>query len=207
MHVAQEFAEGHVMFEIKNVAKRVELGRVVVKHQQHPGKRQHDEEVERDAAHAPCKRVTHCVAIDLRGMQVQEDVRQNRERAVTRIGAIVGDAEDRLPELRILRIFVFLRLVDRALLEGLAALFHALDHAAIIFFARCELFFLVFWISVHLRQTRMYAPSSSKWLGSPFGHEESFSASTTIWPSASTETFARSIGRGAGPSKLMPSLS
>src|SRR2546428_13895787 len=53
----------------------------------------------------------------------------------------------------------------------------------------------------------MKAPGSSKWFGPPWAlfHEKSRLVSTTIWPCASSSTCARSIGRGAGPSKLIPS--
>src|SRR5207253_6115360 len=51
------------------------------------------------------------------------------------------------------------------------------------------------------------APSSLNWLGCPFGHWYSLETSTRIWPSGASSTWARSIGRGAGPSKLTPSLS
>src|SRR5437588_5527479 len=51
------------------------------------------------------------------------------------------------------------------------------------------------------------APGSLNLLGCPFGHEYSFEVSTRICPSGASSTCARSIGRGAGPSKLIPSLS
>src|SRR5262249_58084225 len=40
----------------------------------------------------------------------------------------------------------------------------------------------------------------------PLGHLNRRLVSTTIWPSGSSSTWALSIGRGAGPSKLIPSL-
>src|SRR5215469_18928625 len=52
-----------------------------------------------------------------------------------------------------------------------------------------------------------YAPGSLKRLDCPFGHENSREVSTMIWPSGASSTCARSIGRGAGPSKFIPSLS
>src|SRR5829696_7179992 len=98
-------------------------------------------------------------------MQVQEDVRKNRERAITRVGAIVRNAENRLPELRVLRILVFFRLFDRALFQGTTGVLDLFDQAPIVaFFARRELFCL-FWISIHRPQSVAYtlikAPSSS----------------------------------------------
>ena len=74
VHVAQELAEWDIVFEIKNVAKRLNFCRVVIKHQQHPGKREHDEKIERNSSHAPGILVAHRVAIDLCRMQMQEDV-------------------------------------------------------------------------------------------------------------------------------------
>src|ERR1700722_16261575 len=51
------------------------------------------------------------------------------------------------------------------------------------------------------------APGSLNLVGCPLGHEYSFEVSTRICPSGASSTCARSIGRGAGPSKLIPSLS
>src|SRR4029077_16980631 len=51
------------------------------------------------------------------------------------------------------------------------------------------------------------APGSLKCEGCPFGHEYNFDVSTRICPSGAMLILARSIGRGAGPSKFTPSLS
>src|ERR1044072_5767138 len=41
------------------------------------------------------------------------------------------DAEDRLPKLRLLRVLVFLRFVDRAVFQRAARFLHAIEHAAL----------------------------------------------------------------------------
>src|SRR6266567_4730477 len=51
------------------------------------------------------------------------------------------------------------------------------------------------------------APGSLNLLGCPLGHEYSFEVSTRTCPSGASSICARSMGRGAGPSKLIPSLS
>src|SRR5262245_3736365 len=144
-------------------------------------------------------------------MKVQEDVGKDRERAVTRIRAIVRDAKDRLPELRVLRIGVAFCFVDGAVLQRAGAFLHPRGQALVALFARGQLFgfFWIRTISHCLPHTLMKAPpfSSSNSFVPPFGHSKSVPTSTTIWPSASSATLARSIGRGAGPSKLIPSLS
>src|SRR4029450_9170225 len=106
MHVSQQLAERHVVLEIQNVAERVAFGGMVVENQKHAGERKNYEQVERDSTHSPGIRVTNGVAIDLRGMQVQKDVGKNCERTIARIRTIVRNAEDRFPQLRVLRILV-----------------------------------------------------------------------------------------------------
>src|SRR5580658_2794050 len=51
------------------------------------------------------------------------------------------------------------------------------------------------------------APGSLNLVGCPLGHEYNFDVSTRICPSGASSRCARSMGRGAGPSKLIPSLS
>ncbi len=62
------------MFEVENVAKGIYLGGVVIKHQEHPGKSEHNEQVERDAAHAPGEAITHSIPIDFRRMKMEKNV-------------------------------------------------------------------------------------------------------------------------------------
>src|SRR5688500_414271 len=57
----------------------------------------------------------------------------------------MGHAEDRLPELSVLRILVLLRLVDGAVFERAAAFLHPLNKALTAFFSGCQLLCL-FWI-------------------------------------------------------------
>ena len=79
VHVAKQLAERHVVLEIDDVLKRLSLRWVVVKHQQDSGERQNYEQVKRDPAHPPCVTEAHRVAIDLRRVQMQEDVGQHTQ--------------------------------------------------------------------------------------------------------------------------------
>src|SRR5687768_18457770 len=98
----------------------------------------------------------------------------------------MGHAEDRLPELSVLRILVFLRLVDRAVFERATAFLHPLNKALAAFFSGRQLL-CFFWIrtfrhfsssinpfeSALIRgpYTLIKAPSSSNSVGSPFGQD------------------------------------
>ena len=62
------------MLKVENVAKRLNLGGMVIKHQQRSGERQDNKQVKRDAAHSPGIVVGHRVAIDLGWMKVQKDI-------------------------------------------------------------------------------------------------------------------------------------
>src|SRR5260370_26979192 len=84
VHVAKQFAEGHVVLEVQDVAERLHFAGVVVKHQQHAGKGEHQEQIEGDAAHAPGVAVAHGVAIDLSGVQMQKNVGEHAESASAR---------------------------------------------------------------------------------------------------------------------------
>src|ERR1700741_4047157 len=129
MHVAQKLPEGHVVFEIKNVAKRVDLRRVLIEHQQHACERQHDEQIESDTTHAPGVLVADRVAINLCRMEMQEYVRGYGERTIARIGTSVRDAKNGFPELRILNVFIALGLFDGPLGKRGATLFHFSNEA------------------------------------------------------------------------------
>src|SRR5204863_5693786 len=102
MHVAQQFAEGNVVFEVQHITECLHFAGVVVKHQQHTGKSKHDEQVEGDAAHAPGVAVAHRVTIDLGGMQMQENVGEHAQGAIAR-RVVVFVTEDRGEDLRLCR--------------------------------------------------------------------------------------------------------
>src|SRR5260370_8082662 len=104
MDCAQQNAERNIVMKIKNVAERLDLAWVVIKHEQDAGKSEDDEQVERDPAHSPCIFIFDGVAVDLGGMQVEENVGQNRQRPVAR-RLIVLDAKDRPEKLRLFRLF------------------------------------------------------------------------------------------------------
>src|SRR5262249_15970314 len=75
VHVAKQFAEGHVVLKIEHVAEGLHFAWVVVEHQKNAGKREHNKQVESDAAHSPGVPVAHGVGVDFGGMEMQEDVR------------------------------------------------------------------------------------------------------------------------------------
>ncbi len=110
MHVAQQFAERHVVLKIQNVAEGLHFARVVIKHQQDAGKGEDDEQIKSDAAHAPGEFVFYGVAIDLGGMQVEENVGQDRERAIAR-RLIVLDAENGAENLGLFGLFQALEFI------------------------------------------------------------------------------------------------
>ncbi len=112
MHVAQQLAERNIVLEIEHVAKRLHLAGVVIKHQHHAGQREHNKQVERDSAHTPGVAVTHCVPINFRRMQMQEDVRQHAQSAITR-RVVVLVAKDRGVDLGLGRIFQAFNLLFR----------------------------------------------------------------------------------------------
>ena len=104
MHVAQQFAERDIVFEIQHVAKRLHFAGVVIKHQHHARQSENNKQVEGDSAHAPGVAVAHRVAVDFGRMQVQEHVRQHAQSAIAR-GVIVLVAKDRSVDLGLGRIF------------------------------------------------------------------------------------------------------
>ncbi len=130
VHVPEQLAKRNIVFEIKNVAKRQDLLRMVVKHQEHAGEGQHDKQIKRDPAHAPGKPVAHRIAIDLCRMKMKEDVGENRERAITRVRTNVRDAKDRFPKLRVLRILVSLGLFNSPILERSTLFTHPFEETA-----------------------------------------------------------------------------
>src|SRR6185437_764561 len=121
VHVAKELAEGDVVFEIENIAKGLNFCGVVIKHQQHARKHEHDEQIKSDAAHAPCVAVTSGVAIDLGRMDVEEKIVERGEGAVARL-FVVLDTENRAIELGVFRLFEVFRLLASLHLERFAQL-------------------------------------------------------------------------------------
>ncbi len=98
VHVAEQLAEGHVVLEVQDVAEGLHFAGVVVKHQQHAGEGEHQEQVKSDAAHTPGVAVAHRVAIDLGGVQMQKNVGEHAESAIAR-RVVVLVAEDGSVEL------------------------------------------------------------------------------------------------------------
>src|SRR6266403_653713 len=93
VHVAEQFTERDVVFEVKDVAEGLHLAGVVVKHQQDTSEGEHQKQIESDAAHAPGVAVTHGVAINLGRVQMQKNVGEDAESAVAR-RVVVLVAED-----------------------------------------------------------------------------------------------------------------
>src|SRR5467141_4695164 len=197
MHVAQQFAEGNVVFQVQHITESLHFAEVVVKHQQYAGEREHDEQIERDAAHPPGVAVAHRVTIDLGGMQMQENVGEHAQGAIAR-RVVMFVTEDRGEDLRLCRfleqldlLFCFCRYVR---LEGLEVLLDArletLDqpNRFAIFSVRSFLFGhrllsrpiaarSVSASSVRAERSRSALsytgkndPGSLKWLGCPLGH-------------------------------------
>src|SRR4030095_922138 len=111
MHVSKELSERHIVLKVENVAKCLHLGGMVINHQQRSGERQHDKQVERDAAHPPRIVVRDSVTVDLGGMKVQEDVREHSQ-STTAWFVIVFDAKNGLVELGLFRILQRLHVLD-----------------------------------------------------------------------------------------------
>ena len=84
MHVAQQFAERHIVFQVQHIPKRLHFAGMVVKHQQYAGKGKHDEQIKRDPTHPPRVAVAHRVTIDLGRMQMQENVGEHAQGTVAR---------------------------------------------------------------------------------------------------------------------------
>src|SRR5256885_16044217 len=93
MHIAQQLAEGDIVFEIQNVAKRLNLAGMVIKHQQDASESEHDKKVESDSAHAPGVAVAHGIAINFGGMKMKKYVGKHAQSPVAR-GVVVLVAED-----------------------------------------------------------------------------------------------------------------
>ena len=137
----KQLSEGHVVFKIQNVAEGLHFARMVIKHQQDAGEGEDDEQIKCDAAHAPREFVFYGVAIDLGGMQVEENVGQDRERAIAR-RLIVLDAENGTKNLGLLR---FLQAFDFFLALFLDRIFKVCDVLADTVEQPGALFFAVFF--------------------------------------------------------------
>src|SRR6185437_12028008 len=122
VHVAQQAAKRHVIFEIENVAKRLNLRRMVIKHQHYAGEDEHDEEIKSDSAQAPGVTVARGVAIHFCRMNVEEKIVERGERAIARL-IVVLDAENGAIELRFLRLLQLFDLLLSLDLQDFAELF------------------------------------------------------------------------------------
>src|SRR5439155_10837681 len=98
MHVAQQFAEGHVVFEIEHISESLHFAGMVVKHQHDASERKDDEQIKGDAAHAPGVAVANGVTINLGRMQMEKNVGEHAEGAVAR-RVVVLVAENRSVDL------------------------------------------------------------------------------------------------------------
>src|SRR5262245_10650027 len=111
MHISKKPAERHIMLKIENVAKRLNLGRMVIKHQQRASERQHHKQIERDTPHSPGIVVSHRVAVDLSWMEVQKDVGEHSQSTAARL-LVMFDTENGLVELRLFRILQSLHVFE-----------------------------------------------------------------------------------------------
>ncbi len=167
---------------------------MVVEHQQHARKGQHDEQVKGNPAHSPGVAVADRIAIDLGGVQVQEDVGKHAQCAVAR-RVIVFVAEDRGVDLGLGGIFqafhLFFGLRRDVGLKGLDVALHPIDDC------QRDLPFFSFCLSSGIRSSYFWQPAvhpcdeskipsysrrcyarirrrwrrrSLNWLGCPLGH-------------------------------------
>src|SRR5438132_2646202 len=84
VHVEEQFAEGHVVFEIEHISESLHFAGMVVKHQHDASERKDDEQIKGNASHAPGVAVANGVTINLGRMQMEKNVREHSERAVAR---------------------------------------------------------------------------------------------------------------------------
>ncbi len=98
VHIAQQVAKGHDKLQILHIVVGSGYGRGVVKHEQHPGKRQHHEEVECDNACAPVKAHPHAIAADLGRQNVIEYIVSDHQKPIAPVHGIAVP-KDRLPDL------------------------------------------------------------------------------------------------------------
>ena len=77
---------------------------MVVKHQQHAGKGEHEEKIKGNPAHAPGVAIAHCIPIDFGGMKVEKYIGKHAQRSIAG-GVVVFVAEDGGVYLGLRRIF------------------------------------------------------------------------------------------------------
>src|SRR5437016_8577624 len=127
MHIAQQFAEGHVVFEIEHISESLHFAGVVIKHQHDAGECEDDEQIKGDAAHAPGVAVANGVTIDFCGMQMQENVGEHAEGAIAR-RVVVLVAENRSVNLSLGRLleyfYLFLGLFRQVALQRYKSFFN-----------------------------------------------------------------------------------
>src|SRR5262249_13745705 len=98
VHVAQQFAIRHVVFEVKNVAERLNFAGVIVKHEHDAGESQHKKQIKGNAAHSPRVAVANRIAIDFCRMEVEKNIGEDAECAIAR-RVVVLVTENRSKEL------------------------------------------------------------------------------------------------------------
>ena len=104
VHVAQQASKGNIVVKVHDVLIGLALGGVIVKHEKNARNGQNDKKIKRDSPHSPGKTKTDGIAIHLGGLQMQEDVGQNRQRPVA--GRLIQFvAEDGFPDLGPLVVF------------------------------------------------------------------------------------------------------
>ena len=197
MHIAQQFAEGHVVLEVEHVAKGLHFAGMVVEHQQHAGEREDDEQIKSDATHAPGVAVADGVTIDFGRMQMQENVGEHAEGAIAwRVVVLMAENRSVNQGLgRLLQNFdLFFGFSRKIRFEGfevfLDASLQTFDQSSglAIFSVRRFLFghrllprsVAARTVAISLlrverfhrapRYTGKYDPGSLKWLGCPLGH-------------------------------------
>src|SRR5580698_789469 len=169
VHVAQQLPEGNIVLEVEHVTKRLHFAGMVIEHLQHAGKGEHNKQVKRDSAHAPGIAIAHRVPVDLRRMQMKENVGQHPQSAVAR-RVVMLVPEDRSKDLSfgwILQAFnllfgfcwqVGLKRLDIVLNSSLDAFeqtdLFAVLAVSILFFRHCFLLFYFLKLATRARRPR-----------------------------------------------------
>src|SRR5438094_4917989 len=149
MHVAQQFAKGHVVFEIEHISESLHFAGMVVKHQHDASEREDDEQIKGNASHAPGVAVANGVTINLGRMQMEKNVGEHAEGAIAR-RVVVLVAENRSVDLGLGGLleyfYLFLGLFRQVALQRYNSFFNGSDETSdqakrlVTFFVRRFLF-------------------------------------------------------------------
>ena len=106
VHVADQRTEGNIVHEVFHVLIRVLRRRTVIKHEDHAGHRQDNEQEKGYPSHPPRIPDVGSVARDPHRMEMKENVVDDLEGTVP-VRVLIVVAEDRLPDFRLLQLFPY----------------------------------------------------------------------------------------------------